>query len=107
MESKMAVNIIYNLHIAPIKCFSSYSKNAHNSMFSVLEDTFQLTDLFPEWSIFKVAEIQQGIKEIVNVIRPLFKTIFFKQINFISFLFSSSLNHILIPYWKLSHIGNI
>ena len=53
MTSKMAVSIIYNLHITPIECLSSYSKNAHNSMFSVLEDTFQLTDLFPKWSIFK------------------------------------------------------
>ena len=53
MAPKMAVSIIYNLHITPIKCLSSYSKKAHNSMFSFLEDTFQLTDLFPKWSIFK------------------------------------------------------
>ena len=49
MAPKMAVSIIYTLRITPIKCLSSYSKNVHNSMFSVLEDTFQLTDLFPKW----------------------------------------------------------
>ena len=43
MASKMAVSIIYNLHITPIKCLSSYSQNAHKSKFSGLEDTFQLT----------------------------------------------------------------
>ena len=79
MASKMAVSIIYNLHITAIKCLSSYSKNAHNSMFSVLEDTFQLTDYFQNGpfsrALTEVAEIQQGIKEIVYVIRPLFKTI--------------------------------
>ena len=53
MVSKMAVSIIYNLHITPIKCLSSCSKIAHNSVFSVLENTFQLTDLFPKRSIFK------------------------------------------------------
>ena len=53
MASKMAVSIIYNVRITPIKCLSSYRKNAHNLMFSVLEDTFQITDLFPKWSIFK------------------------------------------------------
>ena len=40
MAYKMAVSIIYNLHITPTKCLSSYSKNAHNSVFSVLEDAF-------------------------------------------------------------------
>ena len=53
MASKMAVSIIYNLHITPLKCLSSYRQNAHNSKFSVLEDTFQLTVTFPKWSIFK------------------------------------------------------
>ena len=36
MASKTAFNIIYNLHITPIK-------NVHNSKFSVLKDTFQST----------------------------------------------------------------
>ena len=43
MASKMAVSIIYKLHITPIKGLSSYNQNAHNSKFSVIEDTFQLT----------------------------------------------------------------
>ena len=61
MASKMAVSIIYNLLITPIiKCLSSYSKTAHtcNSVFSVLEDTFQLTDLFPfSRALTELAEI--------------------------------------------------
>ena len=43
MASKMAVSIIYNWYITLIKCVSSYSQNAHNSKFSVLGDTLQLT----------------------------------------------------------------
>ena len=43
MASKMAVSIIYNLHITSIKCLSSYNQNAHNSKFSFLDDTFQFT----------------------------------------------------------------
>ena len=46
MASKMAVSIIYNLHITSIKCLSSYSQNAHNSKFSFLDDIFQLTVTF-------------------------------------------------------------
>ena len=42
MASKMAESIIYNLHNTPIKCLSSYSKNAHNSMFSVQHKNLKL-----------------------------------------------------------------
>ena len=53
MASKMAASIIYNLHITPIKCLSSYSKNAHNSMFSVLEDTFPVNCLISKMVHFQ------------------------------------------------------
>ena len=64
MASKMAVSIIRNLHNTPIKCLSSYSKNAHNSVFSVLEDTFQLTDLFPKFDILTFSRALTEVAEI-------------------------------------------
>ena len=108
----MAVSIIYNLHITLIKCLSSYSQNAHNSKFSVFEDTFQLTVTYFQNGTFSRALIwysgnlaRHKRNNVCN--KTLFKIFFLGQVNVVAFLFSSSLYDIIIPYWKLSHIGNI